>query len=231
MKKENDEKVFVSKEEAKKQLAEFIKTHIFKKTRVLSIVGIILFLCVISVFISSSFSLSLELETIEKTSLVNDLKERAFIMLLILLAGWVPYFYIPAIAFCAYVFMLAGDVVFAMESKGMIVTLLLNILPVLIDVLTVSIITAIGIYMSSYTTKKYRYTQRTSFSFLDVKIQLYQMTKKQDKYEEAVAKKQERIDKMKENDVKIDYGKIVRIVPAVAVINLITCIIEHLINN
>ena len=231
MKRENDEKVAVSKEEAKKQLTEFIKTHVLKKTKVLSIIGIILFLCIISVFITSSFSLTSELESIEKTSLLNDLKERVFTILLILLAGWVPYFYIPAVAFVAYVFMLSGDVILAAETKGIIATLLLNILPLFIDILTISVITAIGIYMSSYTTKKYRYTQRTSFSFLDVKIHLYQITKKEEKYNEAVAKKQERIDKMKENNVKIDYSKIIKILPIVAAINLIACITEHLINN
>lgn len=231
MKRESEKKVIKTKEEKKKELGSFIKIHVLKKINVLTIIGILLFLLVISVFISASDDVSSELEIIEKTSLLNDIKERVIILLLILLAGWVPYFYIPAIAFGTYVFMLAGDVALAMETKGMIATLLLNILPVLIDVLTVSVITAVGIYMCNYTTKKYRYTQRTSFSFLDVKIQLYQMTKKQDEYEEAIAKKQERIDKMKENDVKIDYGNIFKIVPVIMIVNIIACIIEHLINN
>jgi len=231
MKKENREKVNKSKVEKKKELAEFIKTHILKKTKVLAIIGIILFVLIILVFFDASQDISSELEIVEKTSLLNDIKERVIILLLILFAGWVPYFYIPAIAFGAYIFILSGDVAFAMEGHGSIVTLLINILPVLVDVVTVSIIAAIGIYMTSYTTKKYRYAQRTSFSFLDVKMQLYQMTKKQEKYDEMVAKKQEKIDKMKANDVKIDYANILKIVPVIMVVNIIACIIEHLINN
>lgn len=231
MKKETEKKVIKSKAEKKKEIGIFIKTHVIKKTNILTITGILLFVLVISAFMGASQDVSSELEIIQKTSLINDIKERAVILLLILLAGWVPYFYIPAIAFVAYIFMLAGDVTLAMETHGKVATLLLNILPALVDVFTVSIITAIGIYMASYTTKKYRYTQRTSFSFLDVKIHLYEMTKKQDKYESAVAKKQEKIDKMKENDVKIDYANTFRIVPIVMIVNIIACIIEHLINN
>ena len=231
MKKEAEKKVEKSKEEKKKALGRFIKTHIVKKTSILVIIGILLFVLVISVFASASEDITGELKTIQKSSLINDIKERVIVLLLILLAGWVPYFYIPAIAFGAYIFMLACDVALAMETQGSIATLLLNTLPVLVDVFTVSIITAIGIYMANYTTKKYRYTQRTSFSFLDVKIHLYEMTKKQDKYEEAVAKKQEQIDKMKQNDVKIDYSNIIKIAPIVITINMVACVIEYLINN
>ena len=171
------------------------------------------------------------LEIIEKTSLLNGIKERFIILLLILVAGWVPYFYIPAIAFGAYVFMLGGDIVVAMESHGRLLTLLLNIIPALLDILTVSVLAAIGIYMSNYTTKKYKYSQRTSFSFLDVKMHLYQITKNQEKYEQAVIKKQERLEKMKANDVKIDYANIFKIAPTIIIINIVMCIIQHLINN
>ena len=231
MKKGNENKVKKSKEEKRKELGKFMKKHVLKKTKVLTLVGILLFVLIISVFLGASEDVSSELNIIEKTSLISDIKERVIILLLILLAGWVPYFYIPAIAFGAYVFMLAGDVALAMELHGKASMILLNILPVLLDILTVSVIAAIGIYMTSYTTKKYKYTQRTSFSFLDVKIHLYQMTKKQEKYEEALAKKQERIDKMKENDVKIDYANIVKIAPLILIVNVIACIIEHFINN
>lgn len=231
MKEETEKKVKKSSEEKKQELDRFIKTHVLKKTKALAMIGILLFILIISAFMGASDEVTSELKIIEKTSLINDIKERAVIILLILFAGWVPYFYIPAIAFGAYVFMLAGDVGLAMEIHSKVATLLLNVLPILVDVLTVSVITAIGIYMSSYTTKKYRYTQRTSFSFLDVKIQFYQMTKNQDKYEAAVAKKQERMDKMKQNDVKIDYSSILKITPIVMIVNIIACVIEHLINN
>jgi len=231
MKMREKHKTIKSKEEKKKDLINFINKHVLKRTSILTIIGILLFVLIISGFISSSEKLGLEIETIQKASLINDIKERVVILLLILFAGWVPYFYIPAIAFCAYVFMLAGDTALAMEVQGRISILLLNILPTLLDIFTASIITAIGIYMSNFTTKKYKYTQRTSFSFLDVKIHLYQITKKQDKYEEAMAKKQEKIDKMKENDVKIDYTSVLKIAPIIILVNVLACIISHLINN
>ena len=215
----------------RKELGCFIKNNILKKINVLSIIGIVLFIFILCVFSMSELDLNYELDKVEKISFIETIKERIIILLLILLAGWVPYFYIPAIAFGAYVLMLAGDVALAMETKSVILTILFNILPVVIDVITVGVITAIGIYMCTCTTRKYRYTQRSSFSLLDVKIQLYQMTKKQDKYEQAMAKKQQRIEKVEKNNVKIDYASILKIAPVVILVNILVCAIEYLINN
>lgn len=228
MKKINNEKKI--KKEKNIELKKFIKKEILGKTKVLTIVGIALFVLMILLFSISDVELGSEIDAIQKTSLLSTLKNRGIILLLILLAGWVPYFYIPIVAYIAYMFMLSGDVILSMESNGMIVTLLLNILPVLFDIITVSIIASIGTYMCNFTTKKYIYTQSTSFSFIDVKIQLYQMTKKQDKYEAAVAKKQEKIDKMNKNDVKIDYANILRVAPSIIILNIFVCMIQYCIN-
>ena len=148
-----------------------------------------------------------------------------------ILSGWVAYFYIPAIAYIAYIFILAGDISLAMETKGIISIGFLSILPALIDIFTTSIIVAIGIYMCNYSTKKRRYIQSTSFSFLDIKERFYEMTKKQDKYDEVVQKKQEKFEKMETNNVNIDYKNIIKIVPVIMAVNIIVFIIEHFIIN
>lgn len=213
----------------KKELGKFLKEHVIKKIKVLSIIGVVLVILVIAVFLASDFKVTDEIAAFPKTSILSALKERLFILLLILLAGWVPYFYIPAIAYIAYIFMLSGDLLFKMELHGKILTLVLNILPLIIDIFTVSIITAIGIYMCNYTTKKYRFTQSMSFSFLDVKLHLYEITKKQDKYDEVLTRKEKKIADMQKNDVKIDYRMILKIAPIIVVINLIVCLIQNII--
>ena len=214
----------------KKEIVVFLKEHIISKTKILSIIGIITTILVICLFTASDMSMVDEIDSFAKTSIVATLKERIIILLLILLAGWVPYFYIPAIAYMAYIFMLSGDVLVNMELNGVLLTLIINCIPTLIDVFTVSVIGAIGIYMCNYTTKKYRYTQRTSFSFLDVKIQFYEMAKKQDKYEEAIALKEKKAEEMKKNDVKIDYVSILKIAPVVIMINLLISVVQYFIN-
>jgi len=214
----------------KKELAAFLKEHIIFKTKVLSIIGILFTIFMICLFILYDVNMVDETTTFEKTSMVAMLRERIIILFLILLAGWVPYFYIPAIAYAAYIFMLSGDLLFNMEINGRMLALVINIIPVLVDIFTVSVIAAIAIYICNYTSKKYKYAQRTSFSFLDVKIQLYQMTKKQDEYEEAIAKKEKKIADMEKNDVKIDYMSILKIVPIMMGINLLVCVIEYFIN-
>ena len=219
-----------TKIDSKKSVGTFLKEHVIKKTKVLTIIGLALAIVMITLFVLSDVKMVDENTTFPKTSILSLLKERGIILLLILLAGWVPYFYIPAIAYVVYIFMLSGDLLFNMELNGPVRTLVTNIIPVGIDIFTTSIIAAIGIYMASCTTRKYRYSQRASFSFLDVKIQLYQMFKKQDKYEKAVAIKEKRIEDMQKNDVKIDYKSIFKVAPIVIVVNLIVALIQSGIN-
>lgn len=228
MKKE--EKV-VSKETKRKELGQFIKTHVLKKTKILTIIGILLFIVITYLFAMSDVEFSDEIEIVQKASLIGDVKDRIIILILILLAGWVAYFYIPVVAYVAYIIMLAGNISLVMDTKGLIFTSVISIIPVLLDIFTTSIITAIGIYMCNYSTKKRRYIQSTSFSFLDIKERFYEMTKKQEKYEEIVQKKQEKYEKMEENNVNIDYKNIIKIAPAIVAINIIVCIIEHFIIN
>ena len=222
--------MYFTREDLEK-IRKYIKTHILKKTKILSMIGIILFTVIVAVLMRASEEVITELNIAKKISLFSDVKERVILLLLILLAGWVPYLYIPLIAWTGYIYMLAGDIAIAMSTGGLVSTVFLNSLPILIDILTVSVITSVGLYMCSYTTKKHKYNQRTTFSFDDFKIQLYKMTKKQEKYEEAVKQKQEKIDKMQENNVKIDYMNILRIAPIIMLVNIIAYIMQLIINN
>lgn len=216
--------------EWKNEIGLFLKEHVIKKAKVLFIIGIVITIIMIALFEISNINILDENIDIPKASLLSMLKERLILLILILLAGWVPYFYIPAIAYVAYVFILSGDMLINMELNGAILTLVINSIPILIDLFTVSVISAIGIYMSNYSTKKYKYTQRTSFSFLDIKIQFYQMTKNQDKYEKALAKKEKKMADMQKNDVKIDYKTILKIAPIMIGINLLVYMIQYFIN-
>ncbi len=212
------------------KVRKFIKENVLKSTIILAIIGIIATVLITLIFSFSDVNLLQEGQTVDKLSFLSTLKERAIILALILVAGWVPYFYISAIAYFAYIFMLSGDLLLNMELNGTIFTILVNVFPILIDIGTVAIIAAIGIYMCRFTSKKYKYAQRTSFSFLDVKIQFYEMTKKQEEYDKAVEKKKKKIEDMKKNDVKIDYLNVFKIASVIVVLNLLICSIQYVIN-
>ena len=228
MEKENQNNSY--KKYLTRDLIQFIKEHVSKNTFIYAIIGILLTIAIIYTFKMSGIKLSEYDVKFEKASLIATLKDRIIVLFLILLAGFVPYFYIQAIAYIAYILMLAGDVTYSAETNGTFYAILVNILPCLIDIFTVSIIVAIAIYMCKYMTKKYRYTQRITFSFLDIKIQFYEMTKNEDKYNKAVEKKLKKEEKMKQNDVNIDYINILKIAPVIALLNLIVCTIQYYIN-
>ena len=74
MKKETEKKVVNTKEEKKKELGCFIKKHVLKKIKILSIIGIIIFVLIISVFAFASENVNSDMEIVEKTSLINSIK-------------------------------------------------------------------------------------------------------------------------------------------------------------
>ena len=227
---DNNQKKQINKLNNKNEMGMFIKEHILKKFMILAIAGIIGVILIISTLYLSTTNIGKGDEIAKASSLFYVVKEKAIILLLILFAGWVPYFYIPAVSYIAYIFMLSGDIVLNMQENGALLALFTNTLPAVIDIITTSVIVAIGIYMCNYSSKKYKYAQRKSFSFLDVKIQFYEMTKNEEKYNQLVEKKEKRIEDMKKNDVKIDYKQIIKIVPIMIAINLLMTIIEYYIN-
>lgn len=226
----NKKEVNKNEKRNKKELGIFLKTHVIPKTKILFIIGVIIAILTAVLFSVFDVSLVNENETIEKAGILSVLKDRVLKLILILVAGWVPYCYIPAIVYVAYVFILSGDLIFNMQINNGLITLLINVIPSLIDIFIASIITAVGLYISNYSTRKYKYNQKRSFSFQDVKIQLYQMTKKQDKYEEEVAKKGKKLEGLEKNNVNIDYKMIFKIAPILIGINLLICVLQYIIN-
>ena len=104
----------MEKENAKiklnKELKDFLKSHVLKGFKNIAIIGIVLMSVILVAFSSVDSETIKEMRIgASNISLIAALKDRCIVLLLILLAGWVPYFYIPAISYVAYIFLLSGD--------------------------------------------------------------------------------------------------------------------------
>lgn len=220
------------KEIKKKRLfnSKFIKENISKKNKVLFIIGLIIFIVAIIIISSSDIKLFKISEKEQIVSYKEVINQKAIILSLILLAGLVPYFYIPIIIYIPYILMLIGDIIYYAEVNGKFKSITLNFIPSIIDIFVTSVIVALGTHLCSTTTKKYKYAQRSSFSMLDIKQQFYEIRKNEEKVKQISEQKAIKEEKMKKNDVKINYIEVIKIGAIAIVINILMATIIHIIN-
>ncbi|MDD2628422.1 MAG: hypothetical protein PHR25_03215 [Clostridia bacterium] len=220
------------KEIKKKRLfnSKFIKENISKKTKVLFIIGLIIFIIAMIVISSSDIKLFKISEKEQIVSYKEVINQKAIILSLILLAGLVPYFYIPIIIYIPYILMLIGDIIYYVEINGKFKAIAFNFFFYIIDIFVTSVIVALGTHLCSTTTKKYKYAQRSSFSMLDIKQQFYEIKKNEQKVNEILEKKAKKEAKMKENDIKINYIEIVKIAVVAVIMNILMTTIIYIIN-
>ncbi len=210
--------------------SKFIKENISKKTKVIFLIGLIVFIIATIILLSSDVK-SIDIsETQQMGSYKEVIKQRSLILALLLLAGLVPYFYIPIITYIPYVLIIVGDMIYYAEVNGKFKSIALNFIPSIIDIFVTSVIVALGTYLCNATSKKYKYAQRTSFSMLDIKQQFYEIRKNEEKVKQILEKKAIKEEKMKKNDVKINYMEVVKIGAIAIVINILMATIIHIIN-
>lgn len=187
----------------------FFNQEVKKKTVILFVIAIILYI----VLTISFMNVVAEMKEVENITTMSNsfwgiFKSKMILMVLVALSGLVPYFYIPVIAFLGYVATIASDVAAIGIDKGNFSAIVLTVVPVIFDLVVISIMSAIGIYMCKMFTKKFKYSQRTSFGFSDVKIQIYEIRGQKEKADKLREEKQKKIDKMETNNVKINYTQI-----------------------
>lgn len=208
----------------------FFGKELRKKTLVLIIISVVIYLSSMIFFMN----IANNMENIQDLSMVSGsfyelLKQKVILILLVILAGLVPYFHISVIAYIGYVMTIASDVATYGVEKGNFTAILANIIPVVLDITVISFITAVGIYMCKMFTKKFRYSQRSSFGFSDVRLQIYEMRKQTEKGEKLKKEKEEKVKRMEKNNVKVNYIQIMYYIILAVVIESIVVFIQTII--
>lgn len=215
----NRVKKFKSKKEGyfqkiMKSFFEFYNKNLKKKQIILYIVCLIVFTILVSTFIAQlsngdiatqANNVSSNLSISRNDMLKSILKEKVPMAFLTILAGIVPYFYLPLLCIYFDPYMLAYDIAIINKDTGGVIKMLPISISSVLQLIGFSLAIAIGIYYCKNCTKKYKYSQSKHIHFADIKYRFYDL-KKDDKKKQEIVDKEQRLNEKKEKlNVKIDY--------------------------
>lgn len=187
----------------------FYNKNLRKKHIVLYIISLLIFAFFMITFIKNLTEVNQFLSEVktasEKTNIfMTVLKGRIPLIAIIVASGITPYIYIPLIAIAGFPYLLATELM-NLSTINMIIACIGSV----IQIFGVSLAVAAGIYYCTSSTKKFRYNQSITFGIDDVKKQIYETTKKEDKLNKLNDKMKNKSDKREKLNVKIEYKALV----------------------
>lgn len=203
----------------------FFRNELANKFEVLFIISIVLFIILLCVFLGSTQMVNYN----TGMTLLESIKFKGMFFGLAFLAGFVPYFYIPILSYLGYIITIANDVAMLSTKCGTFKAIALYLIPGIVELVSISLITAVGFYLCKISTKNRKYVNSSSFGLDDVKIQLYEIRKQPEKAEKMREIKKEKAEKMELNNVKTNYIQVFSYLGLILVIQLILAIIEWII--
>lgn len=189
----------------------FFKENLRKKTIVIYVICLVLFFVFLNMFMSN-IDFNEILEQGGKVDLTNNsifsmIKEKIVVIFLIILSGITPYVYIPVIGiFTSYSFAFNIVSLFGVSNNSF--HLIAMSIGAIIQLFGVAIAVAQGMYYCRLSTRKFRYSQTTSFGVNDVKKAIYEIKKDNEKVEQVEKVQQEKIKKQEELNEKVPYKKL-----------------------
>lgn len=188
-----------------KNYFSFYKTNLRKKHIIVYILSLIFFAIFMTNFINNLDQVNqllVETNNIKEHSniFITTITEKIPLVFLFVFSGVTPYAFIPVIGIIGYPYILSTQII-NMSGFSMVLACIGSV----IQIFAVSLAVSAGIYYCSYSTKKFRYNQAITFGLDDVKQQIYEATKKEDKLNKIKAKKQLKMEKREKLNVKIEY--------------------------
>lgn len=213
-----------------KNFLKFIAENLEKTTLVLIVIAILLLAVTLKFAIETVSSPDYTgYVTQASVGLFQSYGENISILLVSAFAGIVPYLYAPVVGFLGYVLSEVETYALIIKEFGFITGTLINIIPLLINILSVSVITALGIYICRTVTVGYKMSSIKNMNFLNFRIKLYEAINKPKLVEKLTKKKEEKLNKLESKKRKIEYLQILNVAVIVLVLQFISSMIQYFI--
>ena len=178
---------------------------VYNKYRLLSIITTIVVIVVYIISFVMSFGGTGAMVSTQVEPLMTQIKNMLAFSVVVILAGLVPYFFI-SFGGIAEVIALMGD--FGTRYNYGISSPISLFIGGLIASIGIAICISTGFYLCYLTTKKRKYYNASDFGMDDVKMQLYQIRKNEEKIKEMENKKLKKAKEAEKNNIKIPYLKL-----------------------
>lgn len=228
MKNERNKKKFIKKEYIN-EIIEFFNKRLKKKTLILMFIMIIFSALFIMTIIKMNLRLNNEgIHLDSKITLLSFFMNKTIILLMTMFAGTVPFIYLPVMAGFFYIYQTLIDSSYIVLNRGFFLGSILICIPLLIDIISISLTVAIGIYLCKTNTNKYIISQQRNMNFNKLMLNLHQITKNKEKEKKIQNKIDDKEKKIQNLEVKINYKQIINITTIVIIFQMISSIIEYI---
>lgn len=210
----------------KLEFMNFYNEKIKKMHIILLVIAVVLYIATFYTTFSSikagNYSLS---DTAVAPSFMDNIKENTLLYIVIIVAGITPYCFLSIIGMAqpimyvdtlAMNYVLNGKLTFALFLGG------------LIQMISITLCIALGLYYCRLSTKKNKYYHVSDFGMNDIKMQIYEIRKDEKKVEEIKKKKEEKNKKIQECNVKIPYLSFIALWAVAFVIQFIGVLITRI---
>lgn len=151
---------------------------------------------------------------------------KIMMMLLIVVAGFVPYCYISYIGYLAYVYVESGELGYYIVSNG-VLGLCKGIIPLLLNLFVLATLTAIGAKICRNSTAKYKLSRASSTNLTTLKMKYYELTKNEEKLKTVKEKQQEMVDGLENKVEKINFRLLLVIFACLCMIQILSVLITQ----
>lgn len=186
-------------------------------------------LCVVITLISiiSTVGKLKELDTFPEGNFKAEITNRLETQALTLVAAIVPYLYMPYLGLAAYMYNEIVNFGFVIVKYGYFMGMIRYILPFALNVISISLIVSVGVYLAKIHTAKFILNRKNTMNFTTFKLRVYQMLKKQEKYDELSKKQEKKLNKMEKRIEKIDWKNVCIFVIIALLIQIVSTLIQY----
>ncbi|MDF2866275.1 MAG: hypothetical protein K0R72_1093 [Clostridia bacterium] len=192
-----------------KNYFSFYNKNLKKKHIIVYIISLIIFAFFMVNFINNLNEVNQFLSEVNNIGknpniFMTIIKDKIPLVVLLIFSGVTPYVYIPVIGIIGFPYLLTMNIM-NMSTLNMIIACIGG----LVQIFGVSLAVAAGIYYCTSSTKRIRYNQSNALGLDDVKKQIYEATKKEEKLNELNDKMQAKREKREKLNVKIEYKALI----------------------
>lgn len=161
--------------------------------------------------------------------LIDTFVSKIEMLAVTVVAVLVPYFYLPFLGFIGYIYYEGIAFAHAMNVYGYFGGIMRYLIPAVLNIVVISVVTSVCVYLVKVLTAKFRYNRKNAMNFTKFRLKVYEMAKKEDKYNELLKKSEEKDRKLEERVRKVEWKYVLCIFAVMVVLQFISVCIEALI--
>lgn len=165
----------------------------------------------------------------DTSGLIDTFVSKLEMLVVTVIAVLVPYFYLPFLGFIGYVYYESIAFTHVINVYGYFGGIMRYLIPAVLNIVVISVITSVCVYLVKILTAKFMYNRKNTMNFTKFRLKVYEMTKKEDKYNELLKKSEEKERKLEQRIRKIEWKYVLSIFAVMVVLQFISVCIESLV--